>query len=264
MKGTVKRGASHEEDTANANWLYHSEKDRAENVMIVDLLRNDLGMIAESGTVTVDKLFEIEQYPTVHQMTSTISAQVSETTSLVDIFKALFPCGSITGAPKISTMKIIAELENEPREVYCGAIGYITPNKEAIFNVPIRTVLIDHHSGEAVYGVGGGITWDSTSEGEYHEILAKAKVLEESPVEFELLESLLLDNGKYFLLEEHLNRMENSARYFGFDYDVNKVNKTLNDFSSKNNTGMVKVRLLLSKSGELVIEGQTGHTTSCC
>ena len=167
MKGTVKRGASYEDDKANANWLYHSEKDRAENVMIVDLLRNDLGMIAESGTVTVDKLFEIEQYPTVHQMTSTISAQVSETTSLVDIFKALFPCGSITGAPKISTMKIIAELENEPRDVYCGAIGYITPNKEAIFNVPIRTVLIDHHSGQAVYGVGGGITWDSTSEGEF-------------------------------------------------------------------------------------------------
>ena len=257
MKGTIKRGASHEEDTANANWLYHSEKDRAENVMIVDLLRNDLGTIAETGTVTVDKLFEIEQYPTVHQMTSTISAQVSETTSLVDIFKALFPCGSITGAPKISTMNIIAELENEPREVYCGAIGYITPKKEAIFNVPIRTVLIDHRSGDAVYGVGGGITWDSTSEGEYHEILAKAKVLEESPVEFELLESLLLDNGQYFLLEEHLKRMGNSARYFGFDYDANRVIKTLNDFSSKNNIGMVKARLLLSKSGKLEIEGQT-------
>ncbi|MEH7255261.1 aminodeoxychorismate synthase component I [Neobacillus niacini] len=256
MKGTVKRGASHEEDTANANWLYHSEKDRAENVMIVDLLRNDLGMIAESGTVTVDKLFEIEQYPTVHQMTSTISAQVSETTSLVDIFKALFPCGSITGAPKISTMNIIAELENEPREVYCGAIGYITPNKEAIFNVPIRTVLIDHRSGDAVYGVGGGITWDSTSIGEYHEILAKAKVLEESPVEFELLESLLLDNGQYFLLEEHLKRLENSAGYFGVNYDAKKIKKTLNDFSYKNNFGLVKVRLLLARNGEVTIEGQ--------
>ena len=153
--------------------------------MIVDLLRNDLGMIAQSGTVNVEKIFEIEQYPTVHQMTSTISAKVSDTTNLVDIFKALFPCGSITGAPKISTMNIIADLENEHREVYCGAIGYITPNKEAIFNVPIRTVLIDHHSGEAVYGVGGGITWDSTSEGEYHEILAKAKVLNEVPSEFQ-------------------------------------------------------------------------------
>lgn len=155
MKGTVKRGASFEEDARNANWLLQSEKNRAENLMIVDLLRNDLGMVAESGTVEVEKLFEIEQYPTVHQMTSTISASVTENTTLVDIFKALFPCGSITGAPKVSTMNIIADLENEPRDVYCGAIGYITPDKEAIFNVPIRTVLINHSTGSAVYGVGG-------------------------------------------------------------------------------------------------------------
>ncbi|MEH7111406.1 aminodeoxychorismate synthase component I [Neobacillus niacini] len=256
MKGTVKRGVSPDEDSANANWLYHSEKDRAENVMIVDLLRNDLGMIAEPGTVSVDKLFEIEHYPTVHQMTSTISAQVSETTSLMDIFKALFPCGSITGAPKISTMNIIAELENEPREVYCGAIGYISPNKEAIFNVPIRTVVINHQSGEAVYGVGGGITWDSTSQGEYHEILAKAKVLEGVPSEFELLESILVDNGEYFLLEEHLNRMGKSAGYFRFELDIEKVKNTLKDFSSKNNTGLRKVRLLAAKNGDLTIEGQ--------
>jgi para-aminobenzoate synthetase / 4-amino-4-deoxychorismate lyase len=256
MKGTIKRGASFSEDAENAKWLFHSEKNRAENVMIVDLLRNDLGMIAESGTVSVEKLFEIEQYPTVHQMTSTISAKISETATLMDIFKGIFPCGSITGAPKISTMRIIAELETEPREVYCGAIGYITPNKEAIFNVPIRTVLIDHKSGEAVYGVGGGITWDSTSEGEYHEILAKAKVLKELPVEFQLLESLLLEDGKYFLLEEHLLRMQNSARYFGFDYDSEKVRETLTNFSSRIQSGVVKVRLLASKNGELTIEGQ--------
>ncbi|WP_045515832.1 aminodeoxychorismate synthase component I [Neobacillus niacini] len=256
MKGTIKRGATYSEDAANADWLFHSEKNRAENLMIVDLLRNDLGMIAESGTVNVEKLFEIEQYPTVHQMTSTISAQVSENTSLVDIFKALFPCGSITGAPKISTMDIIADLENEPREVYCGAIGYITPNKEAIFNVPIRTVLIDHLSGNAVYGVGGGVTWDSTSEGEYHEILAKAKLLEEKPVEFQLLESILLDNGDYFLLEEHLKRLENSARYFGYQYEVEKINRSLNVFGDKNRNGLLKVRLLLEKNGELTIEGQ--------
>ncbi|MDR7077453.1 para-aminobenzoate synthetase/4-amino-4-deoxychorismate lyase [Neobacillus niacini] len=256
MKGTVKRGASHEEDKANANWLFHSEKNRAENIMIVDLLRNDLGMIAQSGTVNVEKIFEIEQYPTVHQMTSTISAKVSDTTNLVDIFKALFPCGSITGAPKISTMNIIADLENEPREVYCGTIGYITPNKEAIFNVPIRTVLIDHHSGEAVYGVGGGITWDSTSEGEYHEILAKARVLNEVPSDFQLLESLLLENGQYFLLEEHLNRLKNSAQYFGFHVNLDSFKKILNDFANKNNEGLFKVRLLLTKNGEGNIEGQ--------
>lgn len=173
MKGTTKRGKSFAEDSENAKELYHSEKNRSENVMIVDLLRNDLGMIAEPSTVTVEKLFEIEQYPTVHQMTSTITAKVSEHTQLVDIFKALFPCGSITGAPKISTMNIITDLETAPREVYCGAIGYITPNMEAIFNVPIRTVVLEHKSGDVVYGVGGGITWDSTTEGNIMKSLQK-------------------------------------------------------------------------------------------
>lgn len=256
MKGTIERGATSEEDAANANWLLHSEKNRAENLMIVDLLRNDLGMIAQSGTVKVEKILEIEKYPTVHQMTSTISAQVSETTNIVDIFKALFPCGSITGAPKISTMDIIAAIENEPREVYCGAIGYITPNKEAVFNVPIRTVLIDHQSKQAVYGVGGGVTWDSTSEGEYHEILAKAKLLEMNPSEFQILESLLLDNGDYFLLKEHVKRLENSAQYFGFPFEERRVKKALQEYSGTNQHGLVKVRLLLAKDGVFTLEGQ--------
>jgi para-aminobenzoate synthetase / 4-amino-4-deoxychorismate lyase len=256
MKGTIKRGVSFEEDAENANWLLYSEKNRAENLMIVDLLRNDLGMVAQSGTVEVEKLFEIEQYPTVHQMTSTITAKVSETRSFIDIFKAIFPCGSITGAPKISTMNIIADLENEAREVYCGAIGYITPNKEAIFNVPIRTVLIDHSTNNAVYGVGGGVTWDSTSEGEFHEILAKAKLLEEKPSDFQLLESLLLDNGDYLLFEEHLERLAKSARYFGFPNQVERIKVSLIEFAEKNGNGMFKVRLLLDKDGEFMIEGQ--------
>ncbi|MFP7296663.1 aminodeoxychorismate synthase component I [Neobacillus niacini] len=256
MKGTIKRGNTSEEDAHNANWLLHSEKNRAENLMIVDLLRNDLGMIAQSGTVSVEKIFEIEKYPTVHQMTSTISAQISETTTIVDIFKALFPCGSITGAPKISTMNIIAELENENREVYCGAIGYITPNKEAIFNVPIRTVLIDHQTGRGVYGVGGGVTWDSTTEGEYDEILAKAKLLEVKPSDFQLLETLLLDNGNYFLHKEHVIRLERSAQYFEFPLEKSKITKALQKFRDSNPNGLIKVRLLLAKNGEITIEGQ--------
>ncbi|WP_066304622.1 aminodeoxychorismate synthase component I [Bacillus sp. FJAT-29814] len=255
MKGTVKRGKTLAEDEAIADWLYHSEKNRAENLMIVDLLRNDLGMIAEPGTVSVPKLFEIEHYPTVHQMTSTITAQVSSDIKLVDIFRALFPCGSITGAPKISTMNIISELESAPREVYCGAIGYITPDKEAIFNVPIRTVLIDQASGQATYGVGGGITWDSTTEGEYAEILAKARLLEENRVEFQLLESLLWDNGSYFLLKEHLNRLNSSAKYFGFSLVMDDVHQALNNFSATLVKGQYKVRLLLSKNGEIIVEG---------
>lgn len=169
--------------------------------MIVDLLRNDLSVIAKPGTVKVDKLFEIEDYPTVHQMTSTITATIKENTQLVDIFKALFPCGSITGAPKISTMEVIEKLEMDARNVYCGAIGYITPNRDATFNVPIRTVVIDEKTGKATYGVGGGITWDSTTEDEYHEVLAKASLLTVERPEFQLLESLLLQDGEYFYLK---------------------------------------------------------------
>lgn len=256
MKGTIERGKSFAEDEANASWLYQSEKNRAENVMIVDLLRNDLGILAEPGTVHVPKLFEIEQYPTVHQMTSTIAAKISENIQLVDIFKALFPCGSITGAPKISTIEIISNLEKSPREVYCGAIGYITPNQEAIFNVPIRTVVVDQKTGNATYGVGGGITWDSTAEGEYHEVLAKASLLEEDRPDFQLLESLLLQDGEYFLLEEHLTRLKNSAKYFGISVDVENVQITLHDLAKKNSLGALKIRLLTDKNGELTIESQ--------
>lgn len=256
MKGTTKRGNSFSKDQANSSWLFHSEKNRAENIMIVDLLRNDLNMIAKPGTVQVPKLFEIEQYPTVHQMTSTITAKVSENILLVDIFKALFPCGSITGAPKVSTMKIIADLETTSRDVYCGAIGFITPNKKAIFNVPIRTVVIDQQTGKATYGVGGGITWDSTTEDEYDEIITKASLLEEDRPEFQLLESILLDNGHYFLLEEHLNRLKNSALYFGFSFQLANVVNTLNYFASQNNKGLLKVRFLLSKNGEITTETQ--------
>lgn len=255
MKGTIKRGKTYQEDMEYANWLYHSEKNRAENVMIVDLLRNDLGVIAKPGSVKVPKLFEIEQYPTVHQMTSTITAKLPKNMEFFDIFQALFPCGSITGAPKISTMDIISQLEKTPREVYCGAIGYITPHNEAIFNVPIRTVIIDHVSHQATYGVGGGVTWDSTSEDEYQEVLAKAKLLEENRPEFELLESLLLDNGNYFLLDEHLKRLKNSAQYFGFKFDVDDVMNMLHEFANVHHQGMFKVRLLLTKLGEITIEG---------
>lgn len=255
MKGTVKRGNSFNEDKANAEWLYHSEKNRAENIMIVDLLRNDLGSIAKSGTVTVPQLFDIERYPTVHQMTSTVTAEVEETVTLVDMFKALFPCGSITGAPKISTMGIIADLETAPREVYCGAIGYITPDRKATFNVPIRTVIIDQSTGEAEYGVGGGITWDSTSEGEYEEVLAKASLLGVERPDFQLLESLRLENGKYFLLGEHLHRLKNTAAYFGFRFDQERVNQALQNFADQRKDGTWKVRCLLAKAGEVIVEG---------
>ncbi|MEQ2525159.1 aminodeoxychorismate synthase component I [Bacillaceae bacterium CLA-AA-H227] len=252
MKGTIKRGNSFSEDQENARWLYHSEKNRAENVMIVDLLRNDLGMIAVPGTVQVPELFNIEQYPTVHQMTSTITAKIAPTKKIVDVFRALFPCGSITGAPKISTMVIIADLESEPRDVYCGAIGYITPEQEAIFNVPIRTVVIDPKSGSATYGVGGGITWDSTTAGEYEEILAKASLLKMESPAFELLETLLLEDGKYFLLKEHLTRLQNSAKYFNIPLSIEELTEKLSSLAENHPHGKFRVRVLLSD--KIVIE----------
>lgn len=179
MKGTIPRGLSAKEDMMQREELKCSEKNRAENVMIVDLLRNDLGRIAETGTVKVTKLFEIEKYPTLYQLTSTIEAKCHPKTALADIFTALFPCGSITGAPKISTMRLISQLETTPREIYCGAIGYITPHQtEAVFNVAIRTMWIDTQTGKAQYGIGGGITIDSDAEDEYREAISKARILD--------------------------------------------------------------------------------------
>lgn len=256
MKGTIARGKTLAEDEKNAKWLYESEKNRAENVMIVDLLRNDLNIIAEQGSVQVPELFNIEHYPTVLQMTSTITAKVKKNTSYFDIFKALFPCGSITGAPKISTMKIISSLESAPRDVYCGAIGYFSPNQEAIFNVPIRTVVINQKTGNATYGVGGGITWDSTANGEYEEILTKASLLERDKPEFKLLESILLTDGKLYLLEEHLNRLQDSSKYFQFPFNRSEVENELVKFTKNFTKGDYKIRLLLSNTGKVSLESQ--------
>ncbi|WP_010651433.1 aminodeoxychorismate synthase component I [Oceanobacillus massiliensis] len=255
MKGTIDRGKNREEDQSKSAWLYHSEKNRAENVMIVDLLRNDLGMIARQGSVAVPSLYAIEEYPTVYQMTSTVTAEISSDKTIMDIFKALFPCGSITGAPKISTMEIINQLENSPRNVYCGAIGYITPEKEAIFNVPIRTVLIENDTGNAEYGVGGGITWDSINQEEFSEVFMKAKVLDVKPDEFNLLESFGLEDGDYIVLENHLNRMNRTAEFFDFRMDSISARRKLEEFAADHPSGKWKVRLLSNRSGDLFIEG---------
>ncbi|MEN2768306.1 aminodeoxychorismate synthase component I [Ornithinibacillus xuwenensis] len=253
MKGTVARGRTATEDKENAEWLYHSEKNRAENVMIVDLLRNDLGVIAKPGTVKVPELFSIEKYPTVYQMTSTVTADIDESKSITEVFQALFPCGSITGAPKISTMRIIKELETSPRDVYCGAIGFITPEMEAIFNVPIRTVILDD-AGNATYGVGGGITWDSTDKDEYAEVLTKAKILSNKQQDFKLLETIGLVNGEYLVLDNHLNRIQNSASYFNFALDHQALKEELLEIANQYKAGKWKVRVLLSRIGTTTIE----------
>ncbi|MCH5585156.1 aminodeoxychorismate synthase component I [Shimazuella sp. AN120528] len=256
MKGTAKRGRYQQEDDLRARQLLASAKDRAENLMIVDLLRNDMGKIAVPGTVHVPDLFTVEQYPTLWTMTSTINAKTPPTTTLTDIFTALFPCGSITGAPKRKTMELITSLEQSPREVYCGTIGYLKPGAEAVFNVGIRTVFIDQRRNKATYGVGGGITWDSTSGGEYEEVITKAKILASKPYTHQLLESIRLENGTYPLLEKHLNRMNESANYFAYAFPEEEIRSQLALLSSKYPSGVYKVRLLVSSKGEIELQAE--------
>ena len=249
MKGTVKRGRWLEEDRELAQWLAASVKDRAENVMIVDLLRNDLGKVSVPGSVRVSSLFDLERFETVWQMTSTVESTLKDGTNLVDLMTALFPCGSVTGAPKIRTMQIIRELERFPRGAYTGAIGFLKPGGDCVFNVAIRTVVIDTETNVATFGVGGGVTIDSTAEREYEECLVKSRFLYATPIEFQLFESLLLEDGEYFLLERHLERLRDSAEFFGFVFNEAAINSAL---ASVDVNG--KVRLTLWKDGRIETE----------
>lgn len=221
MKGTVQRGKDEQEDKANIEFLKNDIKNRAENVMIVDLLRNDLGKIAKTGTVKVEKLFDIETHKTVHQMTSEISAELEDTTTLYDIFNAIYPCGSITGAPKINTMEIIDKLEVEKRNVYCGAIGLISPQK-TVFSVPIRILQRKNNQKFFLCRVGGAIVWDSTARDEWEETLTKIKFLQS---DFKLVETILVKNGKMKYKKEHFDRLKKSAKELGFKFnpDILKI-----------------------------------------
>jgi para-aminobenzoate synthetase / 4-amino-4-deoxychorismate lyase len=254
IKGTIKRGRTTLEDKEQAELLHNSIKNRAENVMIVDMIRNDLGRIAETGSVQAPELFTIEKYPTLFQMTSTVQAKTSA--SVTEIFSALFPCASITGAPKVSTMKIIAELETTPRKIYTGSIGYISPNRKAQFNVAIRTALIDRENKTVEYGVGGGVVWDSTSADEYSEALLKARVLAESPREFSLIETLLwTPEDGYFLRGKHSARMQDSADYFNFPFSSKGFEQHLNQLAKDFNSPQ-RVRILLNKHSEFKTEAK--------
>jgi para-aminobenzoate synthetase/4-amino-4-deoxychorismate lyase len=252
MKGTVKRGRTTSEDAEQAKWLHADIKNRAENVMIVDMIRNDIGRIAEIGTVHVPELFTIEQYPTLFQMTSTVKAKTKAT--ILDIFSALFPCASITGAPKVSTMKIIADLESTPRRIYTGSIGFISPERKAQFNVAIRTALIDIQKGQAEYGVGGGIVWDSTSTDEYAEAILKARVLTEQTPNFSLLETMLWTPEEgFFLREKHIARLLDSACYFDFPVSKGNIEETLDRLAS-NFDSPNRIRFLMDREGNITTE----------
>ena len=254
MKGTRPRGRTLYEDQAIAAELAASEKDRAENVMIVDLLRNDLGRIAEIGSVTVPRRFSIERYPTVWQMSSTVQARLKQGLSFIELLTALFPCGSVTGAPKVKTMEIIQEQEQGPRGVYCGTIGYFTPNGQALFNVAIRTLTL-FPDAKACYPVGSGLVADSDCDTEYDECLLKARILTHPyPRNFSLLETMRYDpRDGYFLLQRHLQRLERSAQYFGYPYDVTAIHTRLH-VEAKQWQLPIRVRLLLDHRGRLAIE----------
>ena len=253
MKGTAPRGRFPEEDRKQARWLFHSEKNRAENRMIVDMIRNDLGRIARIGSVKVPALFSLEKYPTLWQMTSTIEAETE--CSLTDIFKALFPCSSITGAPKSSTMKIIKELETSPRGLYTGSIGYMAPGRKAQFNVAIRTAVFNKARKQGEYGTGGGIVWDSTTSEEFDETMTKARILGRRAPGFALLESLKWDPEKgYFLMEQHLDRLEESAEYFGYPFSRDRALNLLIRRSDEFEKRVKKIRLLLKEQGEMICE----------
>jgi para-aminobenzoate synthetase/4-amino-4-deoxychorismate lyase len=250
MKGTAPRGHSPEEDARQHDWLAHDEKNHAEHVMIVDLLRNDLGRICKPGSVRTTDLFRVEAYPTLFQMTSTVSGELRPGTRFGDVIRALFPSGSITGAPKRRTMEIIRDLEDAPRGVYTGAIGFLSPAGESCFSVPIRTFEVrdDHLS----MGVGGGVVADSTAAAEYDECLLKASFLNQAATAPRLIETLLWSRG-YPLLELHLARLVQSAKQLGFRCDATEIRSALNAVSDELHEES-RVRMLLSADGSFKIE----------
>jgi para-aminobenzoate synthetase/4-amino-4-deoxychorismate lyase len=226
MKGTRPRHPDPTVDRDLAEELISSEKDRAENTMIVDMARNDLGRVADVGSVDTTALHTIESYPTVHQLTSTVVADTDA--SIAEIFAATFPGASITGAPKIATSRLITELETSPRGIYTGAVGLIEPGGDAEFNIAIRTAWVDRRTGLATYGVGGGIVWDSNETAEWEEAHDKARVLHRATRPFRLLETLGWDPGAGpILLDRHLHRLGESAAHFGFDCDIEEVRRRL-------------------------------------
>ena len=255
MKGTAARGRTQAEDLAQAQALQASEKERAENVMIVDMVRHDLGRVAQTGSVRVASLFDVERYPTIWQMTSTVEAQTEA--GLGEIFQALFPAASVTGAPKVRTMQIIAELERLARRLYTGAIGFFAPGRHAQFNVAIRTLLLNRKTGCAEYGVGSGITWDSNPEAEWQECRAKARILAPQSPAFSLLETMRwTPQAGYYLLEWHLERLQDSARYFGFRLDLAALRLELEQLSARLGRKPRRIRLLVTKEGRISVESK--------
>ncbi|MDH4200952.1 MAG: chorismate-binding protein [Spirochaetia bacterium] len=253
MKGTAGRSADKKEDRENRQNLLTSSKNRAENAMITDILRNDLGKICSNGTVNVDRFLDIEEYPTLYQMTSTVTGILEKDASYEKIFKALLPCASVTGAPKLEAIKQIRVLERENRGVYTGAIGMIYPDGEAVFNVAIRTMRLRNHNG--ILNVGGGIVHDSDLHKEHEEALLKSNFTRVLQKPFYLFETMLLRNGKIRLCSLHLDRMRKSSKYFQFNFPEKDI---LTEFEKlkKRFTGSHRVKLTLNPEGAFSITSE--------
>lgn len=257
MKGTRARGRWLEEDLAAERSLKRSTKDRAENLMIVDLLRNDLSRIARIGTVRVERQTQVTPFSTVYQMTSDVVAELDQRPTLTRILSALFPSGSVTGAPKIAAMHMIQHLEPSPRGVYCGTIGYVAPSRKAMFNVPIRTAVVDRQTHHMTYGVGSGITWGSCAHQELAETWAKARILQSTYAtqSFNLFETMRLDARGYYLLNRHLSRLASSAKFFDMPYNREVLRSALADFADHAPSYPLRVRVVLTALGTFEITG---------
>jgi para-aminobenzoate synthetase / 4-amino-4-deoxychorismate lyase len=254
MKGTAPRGTDDMEDELFRKKLGNCEKNRAENLMIVDLLRNDLGRICTPGTVGAEDLFQMETYPTLHQMVSTVRGTLKDGTGLSDLFRALFPSGSVTGAPKIKAMQFIHDLEEGPRGIYTGSLGFIMPDRDMVFNVAIRT--LELQGTEGVYGTGSGIVWDSLPQEEYRECHLKARILSDlRGKDVALFETMLWSEG-YFLLPEHLDRMAFSAGLLGFTWNPEDAQRFLDTLQEELRVsgGRFRVRFTLSSDGSFSAE----------
>lgn len=255
MKGTAPRGRTLEEDRDLCEWLASDDKSRAENLMITDMMRNDLGRVAEAGTVAVSDLFQVETYKTLHQMTSRVQARLRQGTTISDVVRALFPPGSITGTPKVRAMEIIDELEPEPRGVYTGAIGYVEPGGNARFNVAIRTVVVTAE-GRGEIGIGSGIVADSECASEYAECLLKMRFVTDAHQDFSLIETLRFDSDDgYYLLDRHMERLGTSAAYFNYAFDRGNAERALAAAAEECKGGSLRVRLLLAADGSLSVTG---------
>ena len=254
MKGTAQRHPDPVTDIAEAEALRTDPKQRAENLMIVDLLRNDLSRVCEPGSVVVPELFKVESYPTVHQMTSTVTGLLAVENDVVDVIKALFPCGSITGAPKIRAMHIVREVEADARGIYCGSIGRIDPNGDAAFNVAIRTLSLCVATNRVLLGLGSGIVADSNEADEWIECLAKGDFAQVTRYGFDLIETMRFEPALGMIrLEAHLGRIKASAQLFEFELDRHAIRNQLHAATFHLAT-LSKVRLRASKSGAIAIE----------